>query len=217
MDLRLLIESESDSISHSVLSDSLWPHGLQPTRLLSPWNSPGKKTGVGCHFLLQEIFLIQESNPGLLRCRQIFFFPTELREKPMFGASITILGLDSWGLAECLCVTVYLCNLRPCLMLPGQPGLASGGCEGAGLSCLFQRTLTVRDGDRAPLPFSGATYLRSRLWRAARAGLRMDRGSCAWHSAGLRGSEATTGHRKSKGYHSQKDPAGPGFISELGN
>ena len=146
-----------------------------------------------------------------------FFFPTELREKPMFGASITILGLDSWGLAECLCVTVYLCNLRPCLMLPGQPGLASGGCEGAGLSCLFQRTLTVRDGDRAPLPFSGATYLRSRLWRAARAGLRMDRGSCAWHSAGLRGSEATTGHRKSKGYHSQKDPAGPGFISELGN
>ena len=60
MDLRLLIESESDSISHSVLSDSLWPHGLQPTRLLSPWNSPGKKTGVGCHFLLQRIFLTQD-------------------------------------------------------------------------------------------------------------------------------------------------------------
>ena len=37
-----------------------------------------------------------------------FFFPTELREKPMFGASITILGLDSWGLAECLCHRVSL-------------------------------------------------------------------------------------------------------------
>ena len=39
--------------SHSVLSDSLRPHGLQPTRLLCPWNFPGKNTGVGCHFLLQ--------------------------------------------------------------------------------------------------------------------------------------------------------------------
>jgi len=29
------------------------PHGLQPTRLLHPWDSPGKNTGVGCHFLLQ--------------------------------------------------------------------------------------------------------------------------------------------------------------------
>ena len=32
------------------------PHGLQPTRLLCPWDSPGKNTGVGCHSLLQEIF-----------------------------------------------------------------------------------------------------------------------------------------------------------------
>ena len=33
--------------------DSLRPHGLQPTRLLCPWDFPGKNTGVGCHFLLQ--------------------------------------------------------------------------------------------------------------------------------------------------------------------
>ena len=39
--------------AHSVKSNSLQPHGLQPTRLLCPWDSPGKKTGVGCHFLLQ--------------------------------------------------------------------------------------------------------------------------------------------------------------------
>ena len=37
----------------SVVSDSVRPHGLQPTRLLRPWDSPGKNTGVGCHFLLQ--------------------------------------------------------------------------------------------------------------------------------------------------------------------
>ena len=37
----------------SVVSDSVRPHGLQPTRLLHPWDSPGKNTGVGCHFLFQ--------------------------------------------------------------------------------------------------------------------------------------------------------------------
>ena len=39
--------------SRSVVSDSLRLHGLSPTRLLHPWNFPGKNTGVGCHFLLQ--------------------------------------------------------------------------------------------------------------------------------------------------------------------
>ena len=38
--------------SHSVMSDSLQPHGLQPTRLPCPWNSPGKNAGVGSHSLL---------------------------------------------------------------------------------------------------------------------------------------------------------------------
>ena len=35
------------------MSNSLRPHGLQPTRLLRPWDFPGKSTGVGCHCLLQ--------------------------------------------------------------------------------------------------------------------------------------------------------------------
>ena len=46
-------------------------HGLQPTRLLCPWGSPGKNTGVGCHFLLQVIFPTQGSNLHLLHYRQI--------------------------------------------------------------------------------------------------------------------------------------------------
>jgi len=37
-------------LSHSVMSDSLWPHGLQPTRLLCPWDSPGKNTWVAISF-----------------------------------------------------------------------------------------------------------------------------------------------------------------------
>ena len=59
------------SQSHSDVSDSLRPHGLQPARLLCPWDFPGKNTGVGCHSHLQEIFPIQGSNLSLLHCRQI--------------------------------------------------------------------------------------------------------------------------------------------------
>ena len=45
----------------SVVSDSVRPHGLQPTRLLRPWDSPGKNTEVGCHFLLQCMKVESES------------------------------------------------------------------------------------------------------------------------------------------------------------
>ena len=47
--------------SHYVVSDSLQPHGLKPTRLLCPWHFPAKNTGVGCHFFHQGIFLTQAS------------------------------------------------------------------------------------------------------------------------------------------------------------
>ena len=55
------------------MSDSLRPHRLQPTRLLCPWDSPGKNTGQGCHALPQEIFPTQGSNSGLLHCRRILY------------------------------------------------------------------------------------------------------------------------------------------------
>ena len=43
------------------MSDSVRPHGLQPTRPLHPWDSPGKNIGVGCHFLLQCMKVESES------------------------------------------------------------------------------------------------------------------------------------------------------------
>ena len=43
------------------------------SRLLHPWNFPGKSTGVGCHCLLQGIFPTQGSNPGPLHCRQTLY------------------------------------------------------------------------------------------------------------------------------------------------
>ena len=57
----------------SVVSDSMWPHVLQPVRLLCPWDSLGKSTEVDCHALLQGIFPTQGSNLGLLHCRWILY------------------------------------------------------------------------------------------------------------------------------------------------
>ena len=56
------------SESHSVMSASLWPHGLH-----NPWNSPGQNTGVGSRSHLQGIFPTQGSNPGLLHFAGGFF------------------------------------------------------------------------------------------------------------------------------------------------
>ena len=49
---------------------TLRPHGLEPSRILCPWDFPGRNTGVGCHFLLQETFLTQGLNPGLLHWQE---------------------------------------------------------------------------------------------------------------------------------------------------
>ena len=60
-------------VSHSVLSDALRPNGLQSTKLLCPWNSPDKNTGVGSCSLLQGIFPTQESKPCLPHCWWILY------------------------------------------------------------------------------------------------------------------------------------------------
>ena len=59
-----------------VISNSLQPHGLELSRILCPWDFPGKNTGMGSHSLLQGIFLTQGLNLGLLLCRQILL-PSE--------------------------------------------------------------------------------------------------------------------------------------------
>ena len=60
------------------MSEFLQLHGLQPARLLCSWDSPGKNTRVGCHVLLQGIFLTQGWNLGLLHC-----WPTLHSEPPV--------------------------------------------------------------------------------------------------------------------------------------
>ena len=70
------------SESHSVVSDSLWPHGLY-----SPWNCLGQNAGVGSLSLLQGIFSTQGLNPSLPHCRQILY---QLSLKGSPGPMVTL-------------------------------------------------------------------------------------------------------------------------------
>ena len=91
----------STCVSCILMSNSLQHHGLGPTKLLCPWNSPGKNTGVGCHFLLQGIFLTQGSNPGLLHCRWILYHLSHQAwgraGEYVFLTSSGVMLLLAWG------------------------------------------------------------------------------------------------------------------------
>ena len=102
-------------VSHLIMSNS-----LQPPRLLCPWDSPGKNTGVGCHFLLQGIFPTQILNPSLLYCRQILHWlshqgspryfalasqrrqwhPTPVLLRGKSHGQRSLVGSSPWGLEE---------------------------------------------------------------------------------------------------------------------
>ena len=68
-------ESEKWKGSHSVVSDSSWARGLQPIRLLRPWDFPGKSAGVGCHCLPfsinQQTFLCIKNAQGMT---ELYYF-----------------------------------------------------------------------------------------------------------------------------------------------
>ena len=91
--------------SCSVMSNSLRPHGLQPARLLRPWDFSGKNTGVACHFLLQGIFPTQGSNSCLLH-GQVDSLPLQGRPNaPLLCLLPACLqGFTSQGTKEVVCV-----------------------------------------------------------------------------------------------------------------
>ena len=74
-------------VSCSAVSDFLQTHGLWSVRLLCPWSSPGKNTGVSCHSLLQGIFSMRGSNPDLLHCRQILYHLSHQSHKYTFPSA----------------------------------------------------------------------------------------------------------------------------------
>ena len=114
-------DKPSVSVSRTVLPSSLQPHGLQPTRLLCPWDFPGKDTGVGCHFIFQGIFLIQGSNPGFLHCRQSLYrlsyrgspkrilksrditLPTKVNIVKAMVFPVVWYGCESWTIKKAEC------------------------------------------------------------------------------------------------------------------
>ena len=89
-------------VSCSVVSDSLRHHGLWPAKLLYPWNSPGKNTEVGCHYLLQGIHPdpgIEPMSPAL----HADSLPSKQPGKPY-------LYLYKWYLSVLvLCLVIFLC------------------------------------------------------------------------------------------------------------
>ena len=97
------------------MSDSLCPHQLQPTRLLCPRDFPGKNTGVGCHALLQGIFLTQELNPHLLN-----LLHWQADSLPLSHQGSPVSSLDHWfsgwwgvfaAFHKCLCLNRALWNI----------------------------------------------------------------------------------------------------------
>ena len=72
-DLLLTSAKATRFMARVEVAQSCATHGLYPNELLCSWNFLGKSTGVGCHFLLQGIFLTRESSPGLLHCRQTLY------------------------------------------------------------------------------------------------------------------------------------------------
>ena len=70
----------------SVVSDSVWPHRQQPTRLRHPWDSPGKNTGVGCHFQLGSIILK----------RRDITLPTKVHLVKAMVFPVVMYGCESW-------------------------------------------------------------------------------------------------------------------------
>ena len=102
-------------LSCSVVSDS---HGLQPARLLCPWDSLGKNTGVACHALLQGNFLTQGLNPGLPHCRQILYYLSH-SDFIYFKLNQMIKCIFIFNFLAAPCSTGILVsnqgsNLRPC-------------------------------------------------------------------------------------------------------
>ena len=95
--------------SCSVVSDSSWPHGLQPTRLLRPWDSPGKSTGVGCHCL-----------DSILKSRDVIL-PTKVHIVKAVVCPVVMYGCESWTIKklECQRINAFkLWCLRRLLRVP---------------------------------------------------------------------------------------------------
>ena len=114
-------------LSSSVISNYLQLHRLQPTRLLCPWNFPGKNTGVGCHFLFQGIFPTQGSTRiSCISCtgRQILYHCTTWQAQTvLYLSSSNFLGFPGGSVSkESACNAGDLSSIHGLGRYPGRGG-----------------------------------------------------------------------------------------------
>ena len=104
-----LVKVCAHSVSHSGMSNSVTP------RTAAFHAPPGKNIGVGCHSLLQGIFLTQESNPALPHCWRILLFSWEVRqfqEKDFFLLYMRLLSSEQALRLQEFYATVWIMNLE---------------------------------------------------------------------------------------------------------
>ena len=82
------------------MSVYVWPHRWQPTRLPHPWDSPGKNTGVGCHFLLQcmNVKSYDQSKQHIKKPRH--YFADKVRSSLSWFFSVVMCGYESWTIKK---------------------------------------------------------------------------------------------------------------------
>ena len=91
------------------MSNCLWPHGVQPTRLLYPWDFPGKNTGMGCHFLISSSwggsFHSKDWTPSpaspALASGFFYYLSHVLTCKKISTVELWTLNLESLAIWEC--------------------------------------------------------------------------------------------------------------------
>ena len=177
-------------LSRSVVSSSLPLYGLQPTRLLCPWDSPGKNPGVGCHALLQGTFPrgIKPRSPTL----QADSLPSELSGKPknpgVVGLTLLHQGIfltqeSKWGLLHYRWILYQLsnqgscnCYINMCEWIYSEPLCGSSGyARGVRISGTEGHGLKSRPKDPCP-----AQLLQNHIvWESSLSPLGVHKASCA--------------------------------------
>ena len=144
------------------MSDFLWPHGLEPSRLLCPWDSSGKNTGVGCHFLLQGIFPTQGLNPGLPYYRHTLYGLSHqgrqtLRSPLRSSANTTVSPSQphkevwSSGLSQCpISLSIFISWV---LIVPKALSLLHFCFESLPLNLLYSRVARYNTGCSVKIEF----------------------------------------------------------------
>ena len=119
---------KSERVSHPVES-TLQPRGLQPARLLCPWDSPGRNTGVGCHSLLQGTFRPGIEAGSLALARRFLMSESPGEPQWCWGQALLALGPQNSTGAQAKTLSTFpgwrngsrgLCSLLPeCGSIPG--------------------------------------------------------------------------------------------------